>query len=251
MNALIADPDTQSRARLKQALHHEEQAGTMRFHTIFALSSLDKATVLLKSNSNFDLILISDSFSRESINQFIMDARATREEQYAFILVLKPKCQDYEGVMGSVATGMHGMLCAPYSIDNLREIAEISKKVREGNEERRILCSMPVLIDLNLKQLQGKVERLVQKSEHKPRLSPKYREILAKVFENYPESAPDAYYGYLEKAIENAVPRKPPKYAGASETLRKKYGKEVEEKEKKQESQGKQGIFAARRVVRG
>ncbi|NLF25860.1 MAG: hypothetical protein GX589_09430 [Deltaproteobacteria bacterium] len=250
MNALIVDMDTQSRARLKQALHHEEHSGLMRFRNIFALSSLEKAMALLKHNNNFDLILISDSFGNESISQFVMDARATREDQYAFILVLKPRRQDYEGVVGSLAAGMHGMLCAPYSINNLREIAEISRKVREGNEERRILSSMSVLIDLNLKQLRSKVERLVHRSKNIPRLSPKYRRILMKIFNNYPESAPEAYYGYLEKAVENAVPRKPPKYDGASETLRKKYGKEAES-EGKQESQGKQGIFSARRVMRG
>ena len=227
MNALIVDPSSESRSRLRQALHHEEKSGLLRFHTIKAAASTGEALVMLGTNPDIDLILIAYSVGKDEINKFISNSAALRTDRFTYIIVLKPEMQRKLTIVQNLIDGAHGMLCEPYSLESLKDIAEIAQRVRKLNEERRMLAGLPLLAELMLKEIDTAAEKLRGGIKKKP-LSSKYRSVVTQLFEKFPEASPTAYFDALISATEKALPRKPPKYQGPSEILKKKYGPEQE-----------------------
>ncbi len=231
INALIVDARMDSRSRLKQALHFEEKSGELLFHKITTAQSLHEAVIILKNNRSTDLVLIAYSFGREEIEQFIQEAAATREDSYAFIAVIEPQMQNQEEILHNIVSGIHGILCIPYSLQSLKSVADITAKVMAENADKRLLASIPLIADMMLDQARQR-EKLCYASAKKgkklsdlpPLKKSKYRGMLDKIMTRFPGLAQRNLIEALTEATANSQPRAQPKYAGASEILNKKYG---------------------------
>jgi response regulator RpfG family c-di-GMP phosphodiesterase len=220
LNALIVDPAMESRSRLKGALRHEKQSSY--YNKISSVSTIGQALSLLKESPEYDLILVSNSFAEEELARFVTEAAATREDRYAFIVVLKPEMQNAAVVLGRMMVGMHGFLCEPFSLDSLMEITEAARKVQEENEERRLLASLPILVDMMLKQIRRRSRSGLRGRNARP-FNARYKKLVEEITSRYPDKAPSLYYEALLGAVGMAQPRAPKAYDGASEVLRKKY----------------------------
>jgi response regulator of citrate/malate metabolism len=227
LNALIVDPCGESRSRLKQALHHEETAGLLCFQRIITTQSLGEALSILKNDSDFDLLLLAYECGKEAIEQFITEASSMRADKIAFVIVLEPDMQSKFTVAANLVAGVHGMLCAPYSLNTLKQVADITETVRKQNEETRTLRSMPLLVDMMLTQIK-KAQTQIAAKPHKKTSNNSCRIMIAQLLKKYPRSAVDAYLNALAEEFEKSAPRKKQVYDGASEILRKKYSGEAE-----------------------
>jgi response regulator RpfG family c-di-GMP phosphodiesterase len=129
-NILIIDPDGKSRAMLKDAA-----LSLPSFKKVHFSNSLDDAMKYGDGVDPIDVVTVSYRFNGDDVAKFVSNIKKTpRGREWAFVNVMKSKHQENETVAESMLNGMDGFLFEPYSADNLREMAEVTAKVRLKNE---------------------------------------------------------------------------------------------------------------------
>ena len=224
MKALIINPDPASRARLKQALHTEEQQGLLRFSAIHALSSTTDGLTHLLDDPDFDLVLLSFSLGRDAVCDFL--AKLEGQVETAIIIVLQPSMQDQVTVAQTLIAGTHGILCEPYSVAGLREIADIAAQVRKEKRDKQLLGATPLLVDALLGQVDRKAENL-RKGGTAKEFDDRTKSLVEHVLTQLQERGVSVFYNRVFAATEQAHPFAQ-RYSGPSELLKKKF--EAEEK---------------------
>ncbi len=142
-NVLIVDPDSASRNRLKQVA-----LALTTFQKVQQSTNLNDALIRGESSHElYDVIVMSYLFPTEEINKFIKDAKKTKQgSEWAFVTVLRSADQQNEIIANSVISGIDGFLFEPYSADNLREMAELTAKVKKQNSDKRKRIAMRILL---------------------------------------------------------------------------------------------------------
>jgi CheY-like chemotaxis protein len=124
--ALIVDPDPESRMRLRQAT-----AVCGEFASVKLESSLLEALKKMRDRMTCNVIFISQTFQSEESREFVKMARETPFGQYAaYIMVLNGSQQIRTGIASNVSGGVDGFLFQPFSVEALRETTTLAREVR-------------------------------------------------------------------------------------------------------------------------
>lgn len=141
-NALIIDPDLDTRMRLKSAT-----TSVIQFSKVQLLSSLSDGLSRMEGGHECDVLFISYRFEQDEVAQFIKDAKGTKSgEDAAYILVLQTKEQDSSTITQNVLIGADGFLFEPYSVDQLVEITNLAARVKKERAEEREQAALTFLL---------------------------------------------------------------------------------------------------------
>ncbi|MCB0324859.1 MAG: hypothetical protein KDD69_14850 [Bdellovibrionales bacterium] len=212
-NILIIDPDSGSRGNLKQAA-----LALTQFHKVYATATLKEAIGKTDAPESIDVLFISYRFDAEDIAAFIDQAKQTkRGKDWAYCAVLKASEQKNDVIAGSVIGGIDGFLFEPFSADNLREIAEVTAKVKLQNELKRKQAAMQVL----LKEISAHLDAVAfyKKRGRDPRAAMRK---LAEAASSLEKFKGNTFAAYVEAATEyfGNVPPPISEYTGASQRVR-------------------------------
>jgi response regulator RpfG family c-di-GMP phosphodiesterase len=148
-NAIIADPDVQTRMRLKQAT-----ASVVQFGEVVQVTTLSEAGGRIQSDRHWDVVFISNNFSEGEVTDFIARAKEHKGGQdAAFIRVLKSKDQQNSAVAQGMLQGIDGFLFEPYSVDQLVDITTLSARIKKERSDTRQRLAIELLLSDVMKQL--------------------------------------------------------------------------------------------------
>ncbi|NDC38072.1 MAG: hypothetical protein EBZ48_08460 [Proteobacteria bacterium] len=148
-DAIITDPDLDTRMRLKQA-----SSSVHQFGKVYQAQSLKDATAKLGEESQIDVCFISYRFDQAEVTNFIKDAKALKGGQdAAYILVLKSKDQQSSTVATNVIAGFDGFLFEPYSVEQLVELTSLAARVRKERSGERESAALRFLLNDIMNQI--------------------------------------------------------------------------------------------------
>ncbi len=148
--ALIVDPDPESRMRLRQAT-----SVCGEFASVKLESSLLDALKRMRDRMTCNVVFISQTFESTESQEFVKMARETAYGQYAaYIMVLNGSQQNRSGVAANVSGGVDGFLFQPYSVEALRETTAIAAEVRAKAAAARRVASRKLLADAIVPQVE-------------------------------------------------------------------------------------------------
>lgn len=142
-NALIIDPDLDTRMRLKAAT-----TSVVEFGKVHLITSISETSRKLEAGGEaVDVMFLSYRFERADIAAFIKSAKETKTAQdAAYVLVLQTKEQDSQTVAENVMIGADGLLFEPYSVDQLVEITALAARVKKERSDAREAAALKFLL---------------------------------------------------------------------------------------------------------
>lgn len=219
-DAIIIDPDLDTRMRLKAATTSVHQFGKVTLVN----SSKEAVDTLVGRDMHCDVVFISHSITREETTSFIKEAKASKRGQdSAFVLVLKTKDQDSSTVAQNVLMGADGFLFEPYSVDNLVEITQLSARVKKERSETREAGAIKFLLNDIMQQI-DLIAYLKGAGYDVGRGIKRFKDMCG-VLKTFEGSSRDLYMKLVVDVFEAApFPKKiyEKNYAGASSRLKKK-----------------------------
>jgi DNA-binding NarL/FixJ family response regulator len=224
-DAIITDPDLDTRMRLKQA-----SASVHQFGKVFQASSLRDAQSRLASGETIDVCFLSYRFDQMEVTQFIKDAKGTKGGQdTAYILVLKSKDQQSSTVATNVIAGFDGFLFEPYSVDQLVELTALAARVRKERAGEREAAALRFLLNDIMNQVDQIAYLKAAGFDMGPSMK-KFKEMCSVLQTLEPESK-IIYYNLAIDLFEQApLPKKIFQrkiYGGASSRVKKRQEKAI------------------------
>lgn len=226
-NALIVSPDSDLRARLKLAVHHDQTLGSRTFDKVHACSSLEEAVIHLADDPRFDVVLIPDNYEQSKIESFMERLKTFQNEKYGLVLVLRGSFEDKASLADKFMSGIDGCLCEPFSVESLGEITRIAERVRKENEDARISSAAGLVIESALDEIDFKCAEQSEKKRENF-FSTALRRAIG-IFRNLSPERRDDYYDTLMKAVDKRTPAPPQAaapdgdgYTGPSEIIKKR-----------------------------
>jgi DNA-binding NtrC family response regulator len=133
LDALIVEPDLKFRGNITQAARSSNL-----FNRVVTASSLREALERVSDREPFRVMFLSERLDSEKTKDIIKQAKALpNTEDCAFVLIVRGATQSLEVVASQVIEGIDGMLCEPFSVDSMSEIANLAQIVKAENDERR------------------------------------------------------------------------------------------------------------------
>jgi CheY-like chemotaxis protein len=241
-NGMIADPDLQTRMRLKQAT-----ASVVQFGEVIQIGHLNEAIGRLDEGKRWDVIFISHHYTDEEVAKFIARAKELKGGQdTAFIQVMKNSDQKNAAIAQAMMRGADGFLFEPYSVDQLIEITDLSARIKRERSDMRESLAMTLILGDIMTQL-DLVAFLKASGFEVTRSATRLKELCAslKGSATTPENLA-RYHGIALKLFVEAPLPKPmfqaQKYAGVSSRVKKKMEEKIiaeVEKEMKSTAGGK------------
>jgi CheY-like chemotaxis protein len=226
-NVLIVDPDSSSRGNLKQAA-----MALTTFNKVYIAGSLDEAFGKTGGGESIDVLTLSYRFELSAICKFVERAKQTpRGEGWAYIAVLKASDQNNKAIADGVVGGINGFLLEPYSADNLRQVAEVTGKIKAQNEMKRVKAAIAMLLKEIVKHLDA-VAMYKAKGKNPVAAYRRLRES-CKSLQQFNGPMYDAYVEACAEILGNLPPPALANYSGVSERVKKRMeAKALEELEK-------------------
>lgn len=148
-DAIIIDPDSATRMRLKQAT-----SALNEFDKVNLTNSIGDATSRLNSGGPVDVIFLSAALEQSQVDQFIAQSKSNKNGQdAAYVSVMKGNAQASTSIAENVISGFDGMLFEPYSIDQLVELTKIAARVRKERSTAREQAAISIIISDLVRQL--------------------------------------------------------------------------------------------------
>ena len=222
-NALVVDPDTGTRLRLKQAA-----ISVYHFGEVHLCPDLDNALARLEGGKQSDVVFISERFPKDQIPPFIKQAKGTAGgNDAAYVLVLTKSEDDSARVASGVMLGADGVLMEPYSVDSLVEITKLSARVKRENARTREKAAISFLVKDIIKQIDRLAYMKVCEMDVGRSLK-QFREMCS-VFENFDDNSRQMYFEIMLELFDNLPPPKYPvrQYKGASLRVKKMMEKKL------------------------
>lgn len=225
-DAILVDPDLNSRMRLKAAT-----TSVHNFGQVVQCGTLEEALGRLKGNDNCDVIFISYRFSTEDVQKFIRQGKeAPKGQDSAYIQVLKSNSGDSSTVAQNVIGGADGLLFEPYSVDYLLEITNLAAKVKKDRSSAREKAAIQVIVGELITQV-DQLAFLKQANMDLSRALKKLGESTAIIKSLSPESL-QIYYSLAVDSFEAAPVAvnvsKYKQYGGVSARAKKRLEKKVQ-----------------------
>lgn len=220
-DAIIIDPDLDSRMRLKQAT-----SSVYNFRKVVQAVDLNEALSKLQSGvETADVIFVSYRFDQKDVTKFIANSKATRTGQdCAYILVMKTKNQDSSTVALNVMVGADGFLFEPYSVDYLLEITKLADQVKAERSASREKAAMGLVVQDMMHQVDQAAYLKACRYEYGRNLR-KLKELSA-VFSTFDAAKTETYFDIAIRMFGEAPIPKPvqqhKRYAGVSNRIKRK-----------------------------
>ncbi|RMG42925.1 MAG: hypothetical protein D6719_05015 [Candidatus Dadabacteria bacterium] len=148
-DALIIDPNLDTRMRLKTATTSVHQFGKVQL-----AGSLREGEGFMNGDQEWNVVFISFTIPRDEISAFIKDSKEKPQGQdAAYILVLKTNDQDSSTVAQNMMIGADGQLFEPYSVDYLLEITELAARIKKERSSAREKAALKFLIHDVIEQI--------------------------------------------------------------------------------------------------
>ena len=223
-NAIIVDPDLESRSKLKTAA-----VAVDAFKTVYPVRSIKEGTFALEGPDKYDVVFISYHFEKGEVEEFIASQKETTAgEDRAYILVLKPKEGTSQAVVTNVLSGADGFLFEPYSPESVRETAAIAAKIKAENEVKREYLALTILAQSLSKHL----EKLAFDLTCEKDLTRAWKEA-QKAAEPLRQLNPERlemFYDVLGEVFGAASPLPSVSYSGPSKRLKQKLEQQIRDK---------------------
>ena len=234
-NALVITPESSRRAHLKMAIHHDQLMGGNTFASVHAASSLPEALAKLQGELSYEIVLISDSYKRDDVAEFVSALHQSCPQKFGIVYVLRCALQERTEIADLLLVGVDSCLCEPFSVETLREITELAAQVRKENAERKIISAAGLIVEAALDEIDRRSDQLRLGGRVGP-FSHKIMEA-SQMFRDLSGDKRDAFFMILADCAEKRRPfegSKEPEggarsargqtvYAGASEILKRRF----------------------------
>jgi response regulator RpfG family c-di-GMP phosphodiesterase len=216
-NVLIVDPESSSRAKMKQAA-----SVLTSFRKVNHAPNMENGMrEIMDSANGTDIVFVSYSFGQDAITPFVESAKQTSiGDACAYILILKASDQSSDVVANNVGGGIDGFLFEPYSADALREIAEIAARVKMESAERK----RGAVLRLHLRETMQYLD-LVSYGKKSGQELEKNKTKFIEAAGRLKKASKGLKKEYVDLAIRefaDAIPVTPINYNGVSERVRKR-----------------------------
>ena len=139
--ALIVDPDTTTRHRLREAL------GTLsQVDAVVLAGGTGEAHSKIQESDRFDLVFIGDSNPRTAAQALLKQARSMRATMDAAFISVLSAAPEAAVLNADLLHGVDGFLVAPYSINSMTQMIEIAEAVRKDRRDLRLRAALQLLI---------------------------------------------------------------------------------------------------------
>ena len=224
-HAIILDSNMDTRMRLKQAT----QAVTDFGNTLHAATP-DEAVRILDKDQVIDVVFVTGRLDRAEFAGFVENAKKTKQGQdSAYILVLKSQAESQSDLAAGMMAGADGILCEPYSVDQLVGITHLAAKVRKERGDARERMAIGILVDEVIMQLD--LVALLKACGCEPGTSIKALRDIGDKLRGIPREYLEAYFEIVcEKFQEVPVPKQTMQtkiYGGASARVRQQMEKRI------------------------
>lgn len=224
-NAVIVDPDMASRMRLKQAT-----TSVVDFGHIYLLNNFLEADKFFVGENPVDVVFITGALDREKLAEFIRRAKMTKNGQdSAYVTVLKSQEEGNASVGSNMMLGSDGILCEPYSVDNLVAITHLAAKVKKERGEAREKAALSMIV----KDIIAQIDLLAFLKTSNCDLGTSLK-ALRDLSEPLKSLSPESFKWYVEVAVnlfeEAPLPQRAFRtkvYAGASSRVKRKMEKKL------------------------
>lgn len=222
--ALIVEPDIDARMRLKQsttALHC--------FENLHHVNSLREAQSFVEiAPQRIDILFVSKRIPPEDMRLFFTSCREKGKARTAAYVVLFQSVTEGANLIKSILElGADGILCEPYSVDQLSEISELAIKVRKEKSDILEKKMLTLLYEDFVKQID--LIACLRAAKCEPGFSAKVLKDLGETLKRLPESTKKNFIEVcLEKFPEAPIPPEaltPKTYGGASERVKRMMAK--------------------------
>lgn len=234
-NALVMHPDLNSRAILKQGI-----SNIPAFDKVIPVKTIREGTAaLVVEQPRYDIVFISARFGKDDVTGFLHEAQRTkRGKSLAYVVIVKAGSQEAGDVTGNIISGADGILCEPYSVDNIKEASEFAIQVRR-ERKRQVMSNV---FDLLIRELAKEVDRAALLEKH-GRRSDNCKKRLEKMALPLRQLDEEQLALYHELAVEIFSALNGPQvslYEGPSNRLRQRMLEKLEER--KEDTSGAEWI---------
>ena len=142
-DALVIDPELDSRMRLKQAMSSVASfRGSVQFGKL-----REVITKLETSITPTDVIFISYRFDENEVIEFISQAKKINASQdAAFIVIKRSHDKQSTSIATSMLGGADGLLFEPFSVDQLVDITQIASRIKKERFQAREAIALRFLL---------------------------------------------------------------------------------------------------------
>lgn len=215
-NALILEPNGESRMRLKQVLRLMK-----RFDWITTLNRPDSRQNVAELLQEIDVVFISHRFSPDAVSEFVQQGKKLpRGKEIAYVL-LQSKGLSASEVTLQYLYGADGVLLDPYSVESVEEIVNLAEQIKQGEQDRRFEMAMRLLI----KELRAQVTHLAEvvKTGRPARVSRVVLKDMCNVLREFDEEKLAMYFDLLCEVMPDVPPPAEcdDTYRGSSARIRK------------------------------
>ena len=216
MDALIINPDLESRIRLRQAMNYVPE-----FRIVKVVSTLAEALERLFAGERFGSLFISTLFGRSIVTEFMTKSRETPGGKgCACILTLSGSAKAGE-IAEDLCNGADGFLVEPFSVDSLQKIHRIAVRVKRQYMAARQRQGIRLLLQ---EAADGIDHHAFTLSRFPDAQCPGSLAKIRRSLEQIAACAEEAYVDALEDFFTGINRPRQPAYRGASARLRKKFG---------------------------
>ena len=152
--------DHSRRQRLKTIFAHDQGQGKMTYRKIRECRNLSAATSELKEDSDYDVVLFSDEFSKEETGEFIEFIASNHEKKIGSIIVFNNTNPPKELVAYYRACGCDKIFFEPFSVESLSEIIKLVEQIWRENSASKKEQAVKLLMELALDEVNIKAAEL-------------------------------------------------------------------------------------------
>jgi hypothetical protein len=227
-DVLLIHPSAASRSKLKSAA-----LALPAFRKTHNASSLNDGVEFLKGPDKVNVVFLAYNFGLSAIGEFVKAAKATiHGEDCAYVVVFDTSSQDNSEFAEVLMEGADSVLCEPYSLDGLQEIARLASTINKNNEERRQKAAIYLLVTRAMVEL-DKLSRFIAAGINVERGRIKFAQFCKSIERfNSGESA-GLYMSVLIEAFSKApIPPAKKVYKGASVRVKQRIDDRLNEEYK-------------------
>lgn len=141
-NVLVISRRAEQRKQLRLIL--SELLAELNFSSANAFAN---AGLYFNSHTPLSLVFVSSEFSEIEIAQFIESVKTSYTGAQSVFVLLMPKEQYQTDLLAKyMAIGMHGFLCEPCSIEDVRDVLEVSGRMKTQNSEDRLKAVSGIML---------------------------------------------------------------------------------------------------------
>ncbi|NMC62877.1 MAG: hypothetical protein GYA55_06870 [SAR324 cluster bacterium] len=224
-HGVIVDPIMDTRMRLKQATQSVQDFGS----TLNA-SSCDEALHILEGDQIVDVVFVTGRIPQQEFAEFVVEAKKTKQGQdSAYVLVLKSQTDSQSELASAMMAGADGILCEPYSVEQLVEITKLAARVRKERSDARERAAIGMIIDDVITQLD--LVSFLKACGCEPGTSIKALRDLGDRIAMISSEHHEAYFEIIEEKMKDLPPPKKAfqtkVYGGASSRVRQQMEKRI------------------------